>query len=266
MRRLEAVSKKLTLLVVFLAPTMLFGQSAFNGTWVFSPQSGQFGGKPFTVLLQNGVYQCDSCVPKLEVQADGKDHERKGSPYSDTASVRVIDDSSTELVYKKGGKVVGTTKDTVSADGKTLTSEWNFVADNGQTGGGKTVLARVADAPAGAHKVSGSWQPQKMEEASESVLKVTFKATEDSLSMSDMTGDSYTAKFDGKDYPYKGDPGVTSVSLKKIDANSIEETDKRNGKAITVSKMTVSADGKTMTAETTDKLRGTTAKFEAKKE
>ncbi len=258
--------KKLVFAAVFLAPVMLFGQSAFDGTWVFSPQSAQFAGKPITILLQNNVYQCDSCVPKIKAQADGKDHERKGSPYSDTVSVRVIDDNTTEVVTKKGGKVVGTTKDLVSADGKTMTSEWSFVADNGQPGNGKTVSKRVADSAAGAHKVSGSWQPEKMEDASESVLKVTFKATEDGLSMSDLTGDSYTAKFDGKDYPYKGDPGITSVSLKKIDANTIEETDKRAGKAILISRMTVSADGKTLTVENNDKLRSTSSKFEGKKE
>jgi hypothetical protein len=86
------------------------------------------------------------------------------------------------------------------------------------------------------------------------------------MSMSDPLGDSYDAKFDGNDYPYKGDPGVTSVSLKKIDANTIEETDKRDGKVIFVSRITVSPDGQTLTMENTDKLRGTTAKFEAKKQ
>src|SRR6059036_3430949 len=64
-RRLEVSMKKLILAAVLLAPVMLFGQSAFDGTWVISPQSAQFAGKPLTILLQNGVYQCDSCVPKV---------------------------------------------------------------------------------------------------------------------------------------------------------------------------------------------------------
>jgi hypothetical protein len=50
--------------------------------------------------------------------------------------------------------------------------------------------------------------------------------------MSDPTGDSFTAKFDGKEYPFKGDPGIPGVSLKKIDENSIEETDIRKGEVI----------------------------------
>jgi hypothetical protein len=258
--------KKLLFALVMFGPAMLFGQSAFTGTWVFSTQSGQFSGKPLTQALQNGVYTCDTCVPKLKVSADGKDHELKGSPYADMISVRMLDDRSIEIVRKKNGKVVGTTKDTVSEDGKTLVSEWSFVADNGQTGNGKATSTRVADGPKGSHKTSGSWQTASLQDASASIMTVTFKATEDSLSMSDQLGDSYEAKFDGKDYPYKGDPGVTSVSLKKIDANTIEETDKRDGNVIFVSRLTVSADGQTLKMENTDKLHGTTARFEAKKQ
>ena len=54
-------------------------------------------------------------------------------------------------------------------------------------------------------------------------------------------GQSYTAKLDGKEVPFIGDPGVTTVSLKRI-GDSIE---------------TVSADGKSMTIEVDDKLHGT---------
>ena len=84
--------------------------------------------------------------------------------------------------------------------------------------------------------------------------------------MSDPTGDSYTAKLDGKDYPYKGDPGTTSVSLKKIDDNTIEETDKRNGKVISVARMTVGPDGKTMKLAVDDKLHNATMNWTADKQ
>jgi len=45
----------------------------------------------------------------------------------------------------------------------------------------------------------------------------------DGFAMSEPTGDSYAARFDGKEYPFTGDPGVTSVSVKKIDETTIEE-------------------------------------------
>jgi hypothetical protein len=52
-------------------------------------------------------------------------------------------------------------------------------------------------------------------------------------------GVSYSAKFDGKDYPYKGDPGITTVSLKRIDDRHVQESDKENGKTVVVADMTV---------------------------
>jgi hypothetical protein len=76
--------------------------------------------------------------------------------------------------------------------------------------------------------------------------------------MSQPNGTSYSAKFDGKDYPYKGDPGTTSVSLKRITDRHIEETDKENGKSIVVADITVAPDGHSMTTVVHDKRAGTT--------
>ncbi len=217
--------------------------------------------------LQNGVYRCSSCVPKINVKADGQDHKVSGSPDFDTINVRVVDDRTVETVTKKGGKLPGTTNVTASQDGKTLTNEFTGVTENGQNVSWKYTSARVDAAREGAHKISGVWQPGKFESASENILMWTYKATDDGLSMTDQTGNSYTAKFDGKDYPFKGNSGVpTSVSLKKIDANTIEETDKRNGKVIGVSRMTVAADGKTMSGNSEDKLQGGTLKWTAEKQ
>ena len=57
----------------------------------------------------------------------------------------------------------------------------------------------------------------------------------------------YAAKYDGKDYPQTGNPAADMVSVKKINANTIESTNKKGGKAILVNRSTVSADGKTRT-------------------
>jgi hypothetical protein len=257
--------KKLLLVFFFCGSVSLFGQSGFDGTWRLNTQSAEFKGND-KFSLQKGMWHCDTCVPKVAVKADGKDQKVSGSPYYDMTSVREVDDHTVEITNKRGEKVSGTAKMTASEDGKTLTTEWSFVSEAGQKGSGKYNSARVADAPAGANKVSGTWHPEKIEGASDNVSLITYKVTEDGLSMSDPVGDSYTAKFDGKDYPYKGDPGTTSVSLKKIDANTIEETDKRNGKVITVVRMTVDPGGKTMKIAVEDKLRNTSANWTADKQ
>ena len=53
----------------------------------------------------------------------------------------------------------------------------------------------------------------------------------------------------------KGDPGVTSVSVKMIGKDTLEETDKRDDKVIVVVKFTVEADGKTAKTVFDDKLQ-----------
>lgn len=59
----------------------------------------------------------------------------------------------------------------------------------------------------------------------------------------------YSAKFDGKDYPVTGNPeGVDNVSLKRIDPNTIESTNKKGGEIVTVIRSVVSQDGKTRTS------------------
>jgi len=45
----------------------------------------------------------------------------------------------------------------------------------------------------------------------------------------------------------------------------MDETDKHDGKVMTVSHMSVSQDGKTMTVESSDKQRGTTMTYTAEK-
>ena len=84
--------------------------------------------------------------------------------------------------------------------------------------------------------------------------------------MSDPNGNSYDAKFDGKDYPINGDLGHTMVSLKRIGDRTIEETDKRVGKVVGIYRMTVSTDGKSIQAEYNDKEHGTKTTFTMEKQ
>ncbi len=57
----------------------------------------------------------------------------------------------------------------------------------------------------------------------------------------------YSVKYDGKDYPVTGSPAVDSVSARRIDANTIETTRKKNGVVVTSNTSSISKDGKTRT-------------------
>ena len=244
--------------MVFCAPAAL-GQSNFNGTWKVDLNSAKLPTKPDVYLLQNGTYECKTCIPPITAKADGQDHKVTGHPYYDSVSIKVIDNNTIEETDKRNGKTVAVGKTTVSADGKSLHFEFTDSSDtNAAPVTGKGTAERVAAGPAGSHAVSGSWRTTKLENLSDNALMITLNVSGDSLTMTIPTGQSYTAKLDGTEAPYKGDPGVTSVSVKSIDKNTIEETDKREGKAITVLRMALTADGKTMNFSAHDLRRDTT--------
>jgi hypothetical protein len=58
----------------------------------------------------------------------------------------------------------------------------------------------------------------------------------------------YDAKFDGKDYPVTGLPYADTVSVKRIDANTIQSTLKKGGQVVMTVTSTVSNYGKTRTS------------------
>jgi hypothetical protein len=78
------------------------------------------------------------------------------------------------------------------------------------------------------------------------------------------THNEWTGKFDGKDYPLTGDPTADTRSYKKINDNTAELTNKKDGKVVLAGRIVVSADGKTrtVTANGTDangkKIKSTT--------
>jgi hypothetical protein len=267
---MEDAMKKLLFAGVLMSlfmPVLAMAQSAFDGTWKVDISKAQMPQKPDVYLLQNGMYHCKTCVPPVDVKADGQDQKVTGHPYYDTVSIKVVDDRTIEETDKKDGKTVTTAKTMVSADGNTATFEFSdSSATNGDPVTGKGELIRVAKGPAGSHATSGSWRTSKLDSVSDNGLAITYKVEGGSLTMTSPTGQSYTAKLDGTDAPYKGDPGTTSVSVKSLGKNAIQETDKRDGKVTSVARITVAADGKTMTVAVDDKLHGSTAQFVAVKQ
>jgi hypothetical protein len=257
--------KKLLLTLVLLGSATLFAQSPFDGTWMTKLDTAKFPTKPDQFSLKDNMYECMTCVPKVAVKADGTDQKVTGHPYYDTIAVRVQNASAVEIIQKKDGKVMYTDIATVSSDGNTLSDKFTDTTGT-QPVTGQVTSTRVKPAPAGAHPLSGAWRTAKVDSVSNNGLTVTFQGTADGLKMSDPNGNSYDAKFDGKDYPMQGDPGKTMVSLKRIGDDTIEETDKREGKIVGIYRITVSKDGKSIQAEYTDKERGTKMSFRMEKQ
>ncbi|HTV84040.1 MAG TPA: hypothetical protein VME63_01445 [Dyella sp.] len=250
-----------------LLPALAMAQSAFDGTWKIDLGKVHMPAKPDVLVLEKGIYQCKTCTPAISVKADGNDHSVTGHPYYDSVAIKVVDAHTIQETDKKHGKVVATSTIAVSSDGKTAEVEFTDSSDTDAAPvSGKATLSRVAPGPVGAHAISGSWRNTKMQSLSDNGLVMTFKVDGDHLNMSTPTGQSYNAKMDGTETPYQGDPGITSVTVTKTGANSFTETDKRDGKPISIAEVKVAPDGHTMNVVVHDKLRGTTTTFVADKQ
>ena len=238
--------------------------TALNGTWKTDKASVKFEQKPDDILLQGGTYKCSTCIPPLSVAADGQFHDVAGRAYSDSMSVKVVDDKTVEMKSRKGGRDTFAATLTVSADGNTLTRKFkDSSTPNAPAVEGASSSSRAGPAPAGAHAISGQWTPNEVKEYSEDALNATYKVDGNKVTWSGQ-GQTYTAEIGGPAVPVTGDIGGSTVAVTQ-DGNSLKETFSREGKVVNETVTTVSADGKSMTWVVTDprdgsKVSGTAAK------
>jgi hypothetical protein len=248
-----------------LVPAAASAQTMFDGSWKADIKSAEMPKKPDVYVLQGGMYQCKTCAPPIEVKADGADHPVTGHPYYDSVAIKVVNDHTVQETDKKAGKVVATSTTVVAADGKSLTFTFKD-ASNTSAAPVTGKVTKVAEGPAGSASISGSWRTTDIEGISDNGLTVTFKVDSGVLKMSTPTGQSYAAKIDGSEAPFKGDPGVTTVTIKKTGPRTLVETDLRSGKVISIATMTIDAAGKVMKVDVDNKLQGNSMSYTAMKQ
>jgi hypothetical protein len=240
-------------------PSMAMASSAFDGSWMMRTGSVKVTGNPDTFQVNKGDYVCSSCNPPISLKADGTDQSVPGQDYFDTVAVRIVGDRAIERVNKKAGKIAASNSLRVSIDGKTLTE--HLVIYQGSHPIKETLTyRRTAPGPAGSHAISGSWMQTSVGDVAGSVATLKYQSTPDGLRMQ-WNGQSYDAKFDGREYPIKNDPGNTTVSLERINSIAFEETDRRGGKVVEITRSTLSADGKSMSIVDIDPVHNTTSTY-----
>jgi hypothetical protein len=244
-----------------LLPAVALAGTGFDGTWRTNMESLKTTGKPLVLLLAAGEYTCSSCNPPYTVKADGAEHKVTGQAYFDTAQVTVTGPNSAEIVLQQGGKEIVRFSDTVSADGTLTSKVTNHMGT--QTATDQLTAKRVGAAPAGSHPLSGSWLEQ--EHVAGDLRPVEYRMTSDGFQMR-WNGQSYDAKFDGKEYPVAGDPGKTTVSLKKIDDATVQETDHRQGKVVDEIRLALARDGNTIAVTDKDIAHGQTITYTLEKQ
>jgi hypothetical protein len=227
--------------IVFLPVTALAG-GPFDGTWKVNMNHIHLSKKPSVYVIAGGNYTCSSCGPAYTVKADGTDQKVSGHDY-DTVTVTLTPTTLT-VSTKLKGKALSNVKTTLSADGSTR-EEFGTYTTGAQPVLVRSTAKRVGPAAPGDNPFAGSWLDTKIESVSDSGAIETLAMTDDGFTMSG-NGESYDAKFDGKQYPVTGDPTNGTVMLKKISASQVVESDYSHGKLVETEQMTVSTDGKTL--------------------
>lgn len=87
-----------------LVPVLAIAQSALDGTWKVDVNKAEFPKKPDVYLLQNGMYQCKTCVPPVDIKADGQDQKVTGHPYYDMAAIKVVNDHQIEEPTRRAAR------------------------------------------------------------------------------------------------------------------------------------------------------------------
>jgi hypothetical protein len=250
--------------LALLIPAIAVANGPFDGTWKTRLDSMQVSGKPDVYEFSNGMYDCRSCVPPYKIKADGTDQPVPEHDYLDHQAVKISSPTSIEFTNKMAGKVTSTLTLTLSADGSKHTGKFtSYVGEKPFSG--EFTEKRVGPGAAGAHPISGSWMQDSLADMSDVARTVTLQSSPNGLKMI-WNGQTTDAKFDGKEYPTVGDPGKTMVTLKKISATQIEETDRRRGKVFDIIVWTVAADGKTINVVDTDPQHGTKTTYTIEKQ
>lgn len=119
--------------------------------------------------------------------------------------------------------------------------------------------AGVVTAAIAAEQQIGTW---KLNEAKSKIVAgatknhtVVYEAAGDNIKVTvdgvDGTGNAihseWVGKFDGKEYPLKGDPAADARSYTKVDDHTLTLTQKKGGKLTSSGRIVISADGKSRT-------------------
>lgn len=252
---------RLGLLISSFLPLPTHAQSPFDGTWKVDLAESQSQSRPEVYLLENGTYRCRTCDPPIAIRADGRDHKITGEPCYDTVSI-TVDDRTVRETDKRQAKIVGTSTMTVSPDGNSATVNWSeSCSASGDTVTGNDIMTRLAGGPAGSHPISGTWRISKRLNRSENALVITLKLDDHTFTFTDPTGQGYTAKLDGTETPIAGDLSHTIVSAKRTSQDTVQVTNKHNGKIDEIDEFKISPDGKTLTVSLENRSTQNTRQF-----
>lgn len=230
-------------LALSFAGTLRGADDPFYGKWKLNMGQSQFAGDQIKIQdLGDNKYKWTVGNRSDTITFDGSDQPVH---FGRTISMAAEGQNNWKMVIKKDGRVLSSMTHSISEDGKTQTIKGTETKPDGTSSDFNVVWKRVS----GGSGLAGTWEetdvkftsPDEWDIESYDGDGLTFNtpAYQDTLSM----------KFDGKDYEEKG-PDVAPGSMssgKRVNAHTLEVTDKVTGEVMDHTEYKVSPDGKRLT-------------------
>jgi hypothetical protein len=235
----------LRLLLVACLATSAFSASndPFLGEWKLNGAKSKLIDVMKVESVAGNKYAFDFGAGSSEtIAADGTDQPGIAGT---TLSVTIEGPDSWKVIRKKDGHILLTGIWKLSKDGNTLKDDYTEFAPDGPSTNVKYVYQRTA----GTSGFAGTWEGSS--ETMNAVIMLKVQAYEgDGLSFVNTSeGQTKNVKFDGKDYPNAG-PNVRAGSTstaRRVSEDTLEMTDKFNGKITNTREIQLSTDRKTLT-------------------
>jgi hypothetical protein len=223
-------------------------QDSLAGAWVLDrDQSKIRWGLRVTIERWGGAFRYSSEGVEFTALLDGRDYPIRGVSSHATVSLTRLDERSIQRTYKRDGEPVSGALMTVSPDGRFLTVSIKRLGADG-SGRQWVNIYQKASAGAGTHPFAGTWNRNPVRFLGNSLSTVAFEATPGGGLH--FTGDQveYSARPDGRDHKVAGTIVADSIALDRVDARTLRELWKEDGKVVATVVRVVSTDGSRMTA------------------
>lgn len=236
------------LLFLFVAASVVVGALAaandpFVGEWKLNPSKSKLFDEMKVASAGGNKYGFDFGGGQPEIIAtDGTDQPGMAGT---TLAVTVEGPEAWKVVRKKDGRILLTGNWSLSQDGNTLTDNYTEFAPDGKASTVNFLYQRTA----GTSGFVGTWESTSQTINFEFALKIQPYEGDGLAITNSAEGRTTNFKFDGQDYPQTG-PNASkgsTFSARRVNPQTLEITDKADGKTTLTRQLEVSSDRKTLT-------------------
>jgi hypothetical protein len=234
------------LLTLALAANLILAaaDANFSGTWKLNLAKSQLSGPVYTFEKKaSGAWHYNGGGFDADFDLTGKEYIM---PSGVGVTGKELSPTSWELTFRNGGKLISKSRVTLSGDSLTWVSD--MTGPDGKSVQQTNTDKRVSGGPG----FAGKWKSGDLKGAS-TTLQITMEGANGITIQTPEVQQVVKGSFDGKDVPVMqaGQPTKLTNAFTKTGPNTFKVTTKLNGKLFAEDVFSLSADGKTLTDDST---------------